>query len=252
MALNYESEFIFIGRGDESFLENYSYELSDDPEGAVGKLFMALEILNNQSEAEDIGEAIFSNLKNKFYEDSDIEPYQRFEEALKIANATINTLKEEKVSRFIGNLNVVAGAIIGDTLYVSTAGDAEAYLVRKRFVSVISEGFADDKGKETFVNIANGSIEPGDSVIFSSSRLLRYITKGELGRLFSSVGPNRIGSALIDLQDFIMAEILGRSAVIGVYAGAGKENFEEEQEGKSFSLAGGRLSGLVSRYIPYG
>jgi len=60
MGLSLTSEFIFVGRGDESFLENYSYELSED-DGRGGKIFMALEILNNQAEAEDIGETIFAN-----------------------------------------------------------------------------------------------------------------------------------------------------------------------------------------------
>ena len=136
MAFNYESEFIFIGRGDESFLENYSYELSDDSEVSGGKIFMSLEILNNQAEAEDIGEAIFANFKQKFYENKKADPYERFEEALKETNRTIETLKEEKVSRFIGNLNIALGTIVDNGLLISTTGDAEVYLVRKRFVSI--------------------------------------------------------------------------------------------------------------------
>lgn len=214
MALSYESEFVFIGKGDESFLENYSYELSDDLDGTGGKIYMALEILNNQAEAEDIGEAIFAVFKQKFYENRDGDGFERFEIALKEVNATIDTLKEEKVSRFIGNLNIALGAVAGDTLYISTTGDSEVYLVRKRFVSIVSEGLAEESKKETFVNIANGTLEPDDRVVFSSSRLLRYITKGELGKIFS--GNGAIGRALAELQDFIMTEILGRSAVIGV------------------------------------
>jgi len=218
MAFFYESEFVFIGRGDESFLENYSYELSDDPGSVGGKIFMALEILNNQAEAEDIGETIFSNFKDAFYEDLEGDPYERFEEALKKTNHVIEALKEEKTARFIGNLNIAIGAVIGDSLYISVTGDSEVYLVRKRFVSIVSEGLVQDSKKETFVNIANGTLERNDSVLFSSSRLLRYITKGELGKIFSGVGRGAIGDTLAELQDFIMTEILGRSAVIGVHA----------------------------------
>lgn len=244
MAFNCESEFIFIGKGDESFLENYSYELSEDPQAQGGKIFMALEILNNPAEAEDIGEAIFANFKQKFYEDQQADPYQRFEEALKAANVTAETLKEEKVSRFIGNFNVALCAVVGGVLYLSTAGDAEVYLVRKRFVSVISEGLSEESDKELFVNIANGELEDSDSVIISSSRLLRYITKGELGKIFGSVGRGDIGPALSGLQDFIMAEILGRSAVVGVYVEDQKEEeiaetggvFEEQAGAKYFSF----------------
>lgn len=228
MALNYESEFIFIGRGDESFLENYSYELSEDPDGLGGRIFMTLEILNNQAEAEDIGEVMFANFKQKFYEQIGVDAYQRFEEALKEVNRAIETLKEEKVSRFIGNLNVAVGAIVDDILYISTTGDAEVYLVRKKFISVISEGLAEESKKETFVNIANGTLEPFDRMVLSSTRLLRYITKGELGRIFGNSGAVSIGSELAELQDFIMTEILGRSAVVGISVAAIQEQPQDE------------------------
>ncbi|KKU79288.1 MAG: hypothetical protein UY05_C0034G0010, partial [Candidatus Peregrinibacteria bacterium GW2011_GWA2_47_7] len=215
MAFIYNSEFVFIGKGDESFLENYSYELDDDPEGKGGRIFMSLEIVNNLAEAEDIGEAIFANFKQAFYAHEGADAYERFEEALKQVNKTIETLKEEKVSRFIGNLNVAIGSIVDDTLYISVTGDAEVYLVRKKFVSVVSEGLSEEAEGETFVNIANGGLEVTDRVLFSSSRLLRYITKAEMGKIFSEEGIN-ISDALAELQDFVMAEILGRSAVIGV------------------------------------
>ncbi|MBI2638827.1 hypothetical protein HYW83_04530 [Candidatus Peregrinibacteria bacterium] len=239
MAFNYESEFIFIGRGDESFLENYSYE----------KIYMALEILNNQAEAEDIGEVIFANFKQKFYESTNGDPYQRFEEALKEVNRAIETLKEEKVSHFIGNLNIAIGAVVEDTLYLSTVGDAEVYLVRKKFVSAISEGLAEESKKETFVNIANGTLEPFDRIVFSSTRLLRYITKGELGRIFSNAGSAKIGNELAELQDFIMTEILGRSAVIGIAVAAALQEGQEEDEGvfEEEGSVKARFLGIVGR-----
>lgn len=242
MALHYDSEFIFIGRGDESFLENYSYELSDDSEGHGGKIFMALELSNNQAEAEDIGEAIFSNFKQKFYEDLDGDPYERFETALKIANETIETLKEEKVSHFVGNLNVAIGAVVDATLYISVTGDAEVYLVRKRFVSILSEDLAEESKKATFINIANGTLEPSDSIVFSSSRLLRHVTKSELGKIFSE---SAIGKALINLQDFVMTEILGRSAVIGIRA---REVAAPEEEVAGGMFEGEQKSGFAGRF----
>lgn len=229
MDLTCQSEFIFIGRGTESFLENYSYKLSDDDQGRGGEIFMTLEILNNQADAEDIGEAIFANFKQKFYEDLIAEPYDRFEEALKVINGVIATLREEKVSHFIGNLNIALAAVVQDNLFLSTTGDAEVYLVRKRFVSIISEGLSEDSPKETFVNIGSGILEPSDRVLFSSSRLLRYITKAELGKILSdSNNAKSISTALTELQDFIMTEILGRSAIIGLAIG------QEEKSGEYF------------------
>jgi len=219
MALACESEFIFIGKGDESFLENYSYELTDDPTAKGGRIFMALEILNNQSEAEDIGEALFSNFRQAFYRSMEADPYERFEESLKEVNATIESFRQEKASRFIGNLNISIGAIVENTLYISVTGDAEAYLIRKRFVSIISEGLVEDAHTESFVNIANGALEEGDTVLLSSSRLVRYITKGDLGKMFALTHHGELAEALGELQDYLLTEILGRSAVVGLYMG---------------------------------
>lgn len=227
MLLRPQSEFIFIGRGDESFLENYSYELSDDPGSVGGRIFMALEILNNQAEGEDVGEAIFANFRQKFYESIGSDPYDRFEEALKAANKTIEAMREEKVSRFIGNLNISIGAVVGDTLYISATGDAEVYLVRRRFVSSVSEGLAQSESQDVFANVGSGTMEEGDCVLFASSRLLRYITKGDLGKLFGLVGPRQIGKALSELSEFLSGEILGRCAVVGAYMGIQ----EEESDG---------------------
>lgn len=191
---------------------------------------MTLEISNNQAEAEEIGEAIFAVFKQKFYENTKRAPYDRFEDALKEVNKAIETMKEEKVSRFIGNMSSAFGAVCGSELFVSVTGDAEVYLVRKHFVSIISEGLAEDAPAGNFVNIANGTLEEADRLLFSSVRLLRYITKSELGRVFGDPTSPGIGTSLAELQDFIMAEILGRVALIGVVAREQLvESFEEEE-----------------------
>jgi hypothetical protein len=114
-------------------------------------------------------------------------------------------------------------------------------LVRKRFVSIISEGLAEEDSKETFVNIANGTLEPFDRIVLSSTRLLRYITKAELGRIFASPGTPGIGSELAELQDFIMTEILGRSSVIGVSVAEGAEDGVMEENAPTKSLIPGDL-----------
>lgn len=246
MALRFESEFIFIGRGDESFLENYSYERADEKPGESGKIFMSLEILNNHGDAEDIGEMLFANFKQKFYAEISGDPYCRFEAALKEINGAIESLKEEKVSRFIGNLNVAVGAIVGDSLLLTVTGDAEVYLVRNRFVSIVSEGLAQESKGETFVNIASGTLEEEDRIIFSSTRLLRYITKQELGKIFSGAD-STAEQSLMELQDAIMTEILGRSAVTAVLV-KHSPDFDRELEEVTESPKMGAQ--LLKRWMP--
>jgi len=215
MALKASYEFLFVGRDDNSFLENYAYDLLQDHGERSGQIFVNLEIQNNPVDAEEVAAAIFDTMQKAFFEDINVGPYERFEYALKAINDVLNDIKSQKLSGYIGSLNIVIAAIVGDMLYITQCGDAEAYLIRKRYVSVVTEGLNDGVEEETdvFVNIASGQIEPGDLVLFSSTRLLRYIGKNDLAR---TVNIRSISSSLGEIKDLVSTEILGRIGLTGI------------------------------------
>lgn len=214
MKLRNQFEFLFVGKEEGSFLENYAYDLGEGEE-AAGQLFVTIEIQNNPADAEVIAETIFDSARKIFFSDLEKDTYERFEDALKEVNTQINKFKEDTVSKFIGNLHVIIGVVAGSELHVSQTGDAEAYLVRKRYCSVISEGLSDPTSKmdETFSNIASGSLEPGDFVIFSTTRLLRYVSKSDFINMLRS---SDLVESLSDLKDALTPEILSKIAVIGM------------------------------------
>ena len=142
MALKAKYEFLFVGKDDNSFLENYAYDLFQEFGDKSGQIFINLEVQNNPVDAEEIGQAIFETMQKVFFEDIGRDPYERFEGALKSVNGILGEFKSQKASGYIGNLNVLITAIKGDTLYLAQTGDAEMYLGRKRFISVISEGLS--------------------------------------------------------------------------------------------------------------
>ncbi|MFC1616075.1 hypothetical protein ACFL21_02955 [Patescibacteria group bacterium] len=215
MGLQANFEFLFVGRDDNSFLENYSYDLFQDHGEKSGQIFVNLEIQNNPVDAEEIGSAIFETIQKTFFEDVNRDPYERFEMSLKAVNEILNEFKKQKVSGYLGNLNVVIATIVNGTLYLTQSGDAEAYLIRKRFISVISEGLNEGMENEDdiFVNIASGSVEPGDFVLFSSTRLLRYIGKTDLSR---AINVKSVSETLSEINDVISTEILGRLGLTGI------------------------------------
>src|SRR3989339_515295 len=177
--LNYE--FLFVGRDENSFLENYVYDSTEDLGEKGGRLWVTIEIQNNPAEAEAIAEAIFERMRKRFFTDLEKEPYARFEAGLKDVNKTLESFKEEKSSHYIGNLSVVIAASVKNELLISQCGEAEAYLIRKRYVSVLTEGLSEDN-YEFFMNIASGTLEMHDFVVLCSSRLLRYISKTEFSK----------------------------------------------------------------------
>ncbi len=214
MAIKANYEFLFVGRDDNSFLENYYYDLFQDYGDKSGQVFVNLEVQNNPVDAEEIGNVLFETMQRKFFEDVDRDPYERFEVALKDVNDVLVKFKEQKFSGYIGNMNVIVSAIVNGVLYLASSGDAEAYMIRKKFVSVVSEGLSDDsKEDEVFSTIASGSIEAGDFVLFSSTRLLRYISKTDLAK---SISKTSVIDSLNDLKDTMSTEILGRVGLTGI------------------------------------
>lgn len=224
-------EFLFVGRDDNSFLENYAYDLFQDHGEKSGQIFINLEIQNNPVDAEEIAQAIFETMQKGFFEDLDKEPYGRFEAALKSINGVLAKFKAEKTSGYIGNLNVIVAAIVGDELFLAQAGDAEAYLIRKRYISIVSEGLSEEStGEDVFSTIANGKIEEGDVVMFSSTRLIRYIGKSDLAE---AVHRKDMPQALANVRDIIATEILGRVGLTGIaFSKANKDDVEFASEGE--------------------
>jgi len=232
MALNINYEFLFIGRDENSFLENYVYDSIDDYGEKGGRLWITLEIQNNPAEAESIAESVFDTMRKRFFADINADPYARFESGLKEVNKKLESFKAEKSSHYIGNLSIVIAAIVNESLFLSQCGEAEAYLVRRRYVSIITEGLSDDN-YEFFTNIASGALEINDFIILSSSRLLRYISKSELAKCIS---PLNVVKSLEELNSIVAPEILGKIAIAGINALEQKE-IEEEIEIKPSFIA---------------
>ncbi len=228
MSLKTQYEFLFVGKEEGSFVENYAYDLGESGEHS-GKIFINLEIQNNPAEAEMIGETIFDTVRKTFFVDLEKDPYVRFEDSVKAINLALNAIRNSKASRYIGNMNVILAAIVENNLYLTQCGEAEAYLVRKRLLTVVSDGLGEDGSTDFFTNIASGTLEVGDFVLFNTTRLLRYIAKNDLAKICS--GRNFI-AALSDLKDFLSTEVLGKVGIIGMSVLAGRVDFSDVEKGQ--------------------
>jgi hypothetical protein len=150
---------------------------------------------------------MFETMEKVFFENLDKDPYERFEVSLREVNNILAEFKSQKSSGYIGNLNIIIGAIVDNQLFLTQTGEAEAYLIRKKYVSVVSEGLSEDAPSDgdVFASIASGDIEPGDFILFSSTRLVRYITKTDLAQVIKKTG---VLDSLNEIRDIISAEIL--------------------------------------------
>lgn len=243
-------DFLFIGKDEGSFVENYAYDLGEGGEGS-GKIFICLEIMQNSIDPEKIGEIVFDKMRKVFFADSEVDSYERFEESLKEVNKSLNEYKLERGNDWLGKLNVIIAAIVGSQLYMTQAGEAEAYLVRKRLATTISDDLSDEESKDIFTNIASGDLEPGDLVMLSTTRLLRYVSKNDLAK---HIGGN-LQVTIQSIRDFLHGEVINKIGLIAIQSTQGKavvaaavgEEVVAHQREEGFQDVAGEENGRVEQ-----
>lgn len=229
---SFQTEFLIVGKEKDSFIESY---IGDDvKKDSEISFFVALEIVNKFDDGEDIGEALTETFRKVFYDPKvNFDVYTRFEEALKAMNEVARAL-EEQGDFVLSNANIAVGAMENGVLYLTQSNEAEVYLVRKGYVSNISDGLSSGgkkkKGADLFENVATGELESGDMVLFSTTRLFRYVSQTELGRLFFG---KDLDQAVMSVEDALRTEVLGRVGVVFMKY-YGNDNYNNnDNDGKS-------------------
>ncbi len=223
MVFRIAHEFLMIGKESLGFSKNYFYEWDDGLGGHPSQLFLNIHIDSTEIPGDEIADEMFEVMKNYFFHDLSRSAGGRFEDCLKEVNEVVRKKEETLGVKFIPNMNVIAAAVCDNTLYLSQHGEAEAYLVRRRYVSTISEGLSDPKNKEElFANISNGDLSASDYLLMCSSRLVRYVTKGDLGKLISDE-PD-LKTALGAVKDAVSVDVMDRLNILAVRVG---ERMEE-------------------------
>jgi len=172
------------------------------------EIFFLSRFHKDTKNANSIAEALFGSIVNILNTSRISDPYDKFEEALKSANS-----EARKYQIQMSNIPDIAIAFFDfNNLYLSQAGLSEAYLIREGNISQISETPEDDN--DIFQNILNGHVALKDTIILSSTRLLRVVTSTQLTKIFSHSDFGHASSLLKDeltsaSSDGILATIIG-------------------------------------------
>lgn len=155
-----------------------------------------------------IEQLCFSHLEKKVIEQSTGAIEDDFEDALKIINTDLLRLHPGKKKL---RLHALLAVSQNGVLYISQTGDAEAYLIRNGSFNIIGESTPSDEA-DYFVNVASGDIVHKDIVIFSTARLLRFLTSSQLTTIFRETIKDSITiikeSAFANEQDAFGLKIL--------------------------------------------
>lgn len=199
------SEELRLSTDSQTILRTFSSAREDTETIPREEVFALVELPDRPAGGEDLIRAIFQSLQEICFLDQNQDSYERFEAALKEINAIIAEFRSSLPNRGLNRINAIIGFISGRELHFTQSGEAEAYLIRKGALTTITEGLAgDENAVDVFVNIASGKTENRDKVILSSERLLRYATKNELTKIFST--NKEIGLALEELDEIIVLE----------------------------------------------
>lgn len=161
-----------------------------DTESGIS-IILTLEIKNHPKWCKSISKEILSSLKKYIIEHPSGTTEENFEEALKDINSHLQTHLNEVGRDNEFHVNAVIAVLQNNEMYVTQTGDAEVYLVRKGKFTIIGES-TKSYDDEFFVNIAAGEVRDKDSLLFSSSRLLRFLTPNQLGVMFKEGANDQI------------------------------------------------------------
>jgi len=186
----------------------------------------------------ELATTIWKKLEEAYFKSEEKNPYDRFEEALKVVNNEIAEHEVVNDADFYRSHSILLAVFAGDTLHLSVAGNAEAYLIRKKRLTPISDGLSPKHFEgDVFANIASGDMEENDSIICSSERILRYATANQLTEMVAE-SPNEGVEALNELLN-----MAGEDACFVIFHREGGEEtlpFESEKKklgGSFFSRA---------------
>jgi len=239
MYLELQQQSVLLGRRPSGFTEHYYTEWDDGLGKEKISLFLVMSIDSTQVPGAEIGKEAFQLLQDHFLDDLSGDPYDRFESALREVNLMVNEKEKEMELKFIPNMHVLIGVIQKDMLFLSQRGGAQGYLVRKRHVSSITDGLSDEHNKEDlFQNIASGSMEVGDSVIFVTGPLVQYITPSDLSKIYSE---QTLQGAVEETSDLLHNDLEDQMALLSfevlekshVEAPVEVNAIEDEEEGES-------------------
>lgn len=179
------------------------------PEGFQEKIWILFE-------GDESGEQIFDEICEQIFthvfeeEENGESSVVRFETAMRTLNENIKDhsgLAED----FLQKNSFVIVLSVESQIHFTTLGTAEVYFIREQKVMHVSEGITAQSLKDDlFVNVASGELQNGDVLIFSTLRLLRYISHAQM----SDIAQNKAKEIVLTLEEFIDSSVGGEIGVL--------------------------------------
>ncbi len=193
----------------EGFAETFVFEPEEKEEEPYGRLMVLVSFDERSPKTAEISEAIASIMQNEYYHPSERSPEQQFEYAIKRVNDILGDLASAGEISWIGKLNSVITAIVGEEILLTSSGQAFAYLVRHQQLAHLNKESSSVPLKpnplKTYENIINGKLNPDEKFVFLSPSILDYIEKPKIKEIIDRFTPDiaarHLQSKLVSFQE---------------------------------------------------
>jgi hypothetical protein len=173
-----------------AFCDTFVYEPENIQEQALGNLYIvggiSNKLANNSSYLVNL---LASIVKKDYYANPKRNPFEALESALHKANMTLADFTESGNTSWIGNLDMVVAVWQNKILHFSLSGKIKVYLLRNNEITDIGQNLLKSETKphpfKTFANIASGSLEEEDKIIFATPAIAQEFSSGTLKNIFS-------------------------------------------------------------------
>lgn len=180
----FESIFVCNHNRLRPFIEVFVHEPENVAQQNLGTLLGVFEVTDLSEDSSYIANYLISVIKKEYSARPKRGAIESFEAALHKANLALSKLAEHGNVKWIGRLNALIAVIEKNSLHLSQAGTASAFLLRSKSLTDISVGLAEDMAEphplKTFVNISSGHLEHADKIIITTDSLFNIFSLEEI------------------------------------------------------------------------
>jgi len=204
--MSYEIQFTKItnsGKLPDRFLTSQHLNSPDLAKASMGDVFSLIEIFSPWFPTAQVGKLIINNFAKYYYEDGSTSDLVNFENALKRLNEDLAQITQEGETDWIGNLNGILAAIVGNNLHFTPTGVALVYIFRDGKVNHLTEGLSSEGSQihplKTFSNVISGELKNHDKILIANKELFNHLSMDSVQQIITLNGPAEAGMQISKL-----------------------------------------------------
>lgn len=205
MKQNSEHKTVRIGKlfsklsGQDRLIHVFDYKPQKATHKNHGNLYFIIDINHPNKDSQKIIDSIVETAVKYFYKNLD-DTLGSFEVALRHVNERMAELAEQGNTAWIDNINSLIAVINDHDIHITQIGTAEAFLIRNKIISHITEGLSEKNDTKhplnTYANISSGQMLNGDRIVMSTEHLFNNISLDRIRRLAVQHNPTTCAAEL--------------------------------------------------------